>query len=168
MTSSKIVLSNMPFTDIKETDLVELLYQDKTGQLTVNPDVLKDYFDGCSKLGQMPAFHNQVLPSTIDDALKDWNIPDDIASLDLDIYFAEKVSSIEEAHRVVEELVLFKERGLIPMLRFMIYLVRVMKDHNIIWGVGRGSSVSSFLLYLVGLHQVNPVKYNLDIKEFIR
>lgn len=168
MISSKIVLFNMPFTDIKEKDLVELLYQDKAGRLTVNPNALEDYFTGCNKLGQMPAFYNQVLPDTIDEALKNWNIPDDIANLDLDIYFAEKVSSIEEAHRVVEELVLFKERGLIPMLRFMIYLVCVMKEHNIIWGVGRGSSVSSFLLYLGGLHQVNPVKYNLDIKEFIR
>jgi DNA polymerase III alpha subunit len=63
---------------------------------------------------------------------------------------------------------LFKERGLEPMLRFMIYLVKVMQDNNILWGVGRGSSVSSFLLFLVGLHQVNPIKYNLDIKEFIR
>jgi len=50
----------------------------------------------------------------------------------------------------------------------MIYMVQVMKDNHIVWGVGRGSSVSSFLLFLVGLHQINPIKYNLDIKEFIR
>jgi DNA polymerase III alpha subunit len=50
----------------------------------------------------------------------------------------------------------------------MIYLVAVMRENKIVWGVGRGSSVSSFLLYLAGLHSVNSVKYNLDIKEFIR
>jgi DNA polymerase III alpha subunit len=50
----------------------------------------------------------------------------------------------------------------------MIFLVKLMKENKIVWGVGRGSSVSSFLLYLVGLHQINPIKYNLGIEEFIR
>jgi len=70
--------------------------------------------------------------------------------------------------RVVEELVLYRERKMEPMLRFMIYLVRVMRENNIVWGVGRGSSVSSYLLFLIGLHSVDAVKYNLDIREFIR
>ena len=158
----------MPITTINETDLVELLYQDKTGQLTVNSSILEKYVSGCNELGQTPAFQSKELPETVEEAVKQWNIPDSISSLDLDIYFAEKVSTVEEAVRISEELELFRSRGLEPMLRFMIYLVQVMKEHNIVWGVGRGSSVSSFLLYLVGLHQINPVKYNLDIKEFIR
>jgi DNA polymerase III alpha subunit len=158
----------MPATSLNEMDLVELLYQDKAGKLTVNSDILDQYVTGCHALGQEPAFSKAELPNTVEEAIKQWNIPADIASLDLDIYFAEKISTIEEAVRVAEELELFRNRGLEPMLRFMIYLVRVMKEHKIVWGVGRGSSVSSFLLYLVGLHQINPVKYNLDIKEFIR
>jgi len=168
MINSKTALLDMPTTTINEQDLVELLYQDKAGQLTVNSSILDRYINGCNDLGQAPSFYSQPLPMTVEEALKNWNLPGDIASLDLDIYFAEKISTIEEAHRVVEELELFRSRGLEPMLRFMIYLVRIMKENNIIWGVGRGSSVSSFLLYLVELHQINPIKYNLDIKEFIR
>jgi DNA polymerase III alpha subunit len=95
-------------------------------------------------------------------------MPEEYKTMDLDIYFANKVSTVEEAIRVAEELALFRERGLETMLRFMIFLVRLMEEHKIVWGVGRGSSVSSFLLYLVGLHQINPIKYNLGIEEFIR
>ena len=153
---------------IGENDLVELLYQDKAGKITVADEILERYINGCGALGQAPTFYSQQLPDSVEEAVKQWNVPDHIADLDLDMYFAERISTLEEAYRVVEELTLFKERGLEPMLRFMIYLVQVMQENKIIWGVGRGSSVSSFLLYLAGLHQINPVKYNLDIKEFIR
>jgi DNA polymerase III alpha subunit len=158
----------MPMTNIAEKDLVELLYQGKAGTLTVASDLLDSYNKGCTDLGQEPIFKVDSLPDSPAEAIKQWNLPAEYAELDLDVYFANKVSTIEQAVRVVEELALFEEHGLEPMLRFMIYLVKVMQDNDIIWGVGRGSSVSSYLLFLVGLHQVDSIKYNLDIKEFIR
>ena len=158
----------MPATLLKESDLVELLYQEKSGPLTVNHDVLDLYFDGCSKLGQESVFSVKELPASLEEASSKWNMPDEYKTMDLDVYFAEKVSTVVEAVRVAEELALFRERGLEPMLRFMIFLVKLMQENKIVWGVGRGSSVSSFLLYLVGLHQINPIKYNLGIEEFIR
>lgn len=153
---------------LKESDLVELLYQEKTGPLTVSHDVLDLYFDGCKQLGQDAIFKIKNLPDTLEEASSNWEMPVKYKELDIDLYFAEKVTTVIEAQRVAEELALFRERGLEPMLRFMIFLVDLMKENNIIWGVGRGSSVSSFLLYLVGLHQINPIKYNLGIEEFIR
>lgn len=164
----KTVLRNMPVTNIVEADLIELLYQDKSGPLTVDTTILEKYIQGCNDIGQAPTFYKHDVPDSIEEALKTWNIPEQYATLDLDIYFAEKVKTVEEAMRVSEELALFRERGLEPMLRFMIYLVQVMRDNSLVWGVGRGSSVSSFLLFLAGLHQIDSVKYKLDIKEFIR
>jgi DNA polymerase III alpha subunit len=158
----------MPVTSLKEVDLVELLYQGKSGALTVANDMLQSYNAGCQALGQEPVFMIKEIPESVEDAVTQWNVPDSIAKLDLDVYFAQKVNTVEEAVRVAEELALYRERKMEPMLRFMIYLVDVMQENNIVWGVGRGSSVSSFLLYLVGLHSINSVKYNLDIKEFIR
>jgi DNA polymerase III alpha subunit len=158
----------MPVTSLKEVDLVELLYQGKSGALTVANDMLQSYNAGCQALGQEPVFMIKEIPESVEDAVTQWNVPDSIAELDLDVYFAQKVNTVEEAVRVAEELALYRERKMEPMLRFMIYLVDVMQENNIVWGVGRGSSVSSFLLYLVGLHSINSVKYNLDIKEFIR
>lgn len=168
MIHSKTALHNMPVTSLKEVDLVELLYQGKSGALTVANDMLQSYNAGCQALGQEPVFMIKEIPESVEDAVTQWNVPDSIAELDLDVYFAQKVNTVEEAVRVAEELALYRERKMEPMLRFMIYLVDVMQENNIVWGVGRGSSVSSFLLYLVGLHSINSVKYNLDIKEFIR
>lgn len=168
MIHSKTALHNMPVTSLKEVDLVELLYQGKSGALTVANDMLQSYNAGCQALGQEPVFMIKEIPESVEDAVTQWNVPDSIAKLDLDVYFAQKVNTVEEAVRVAEELALYRERKMEPMLRFMIYLVDVMQENNIVWGVGRGSSVSSFLLYLVGLHSINSVKYNLDIKEFIR
>jgi len=164
----KTVLRNMPMTNIVEADLIELLYQDKSGPLTVDTTILEKYLQGCNDIGQSPSFYKHDVPDSIEEALKSWNIPESYLELDIDIYFADKVNTVEEAVRVSDELALFRERGLEPMLRFMIYLVQVMRDNNIVWGVGRGSSVSSFLLFLAGLHQIDSVKYKLDIKEFIR
>jgi DNA polymerase III alpha subunit len=158
----------MPATSLKESDLVELLYQGKSGALTVANDMLDNYRAGCQALGQEPVFMIKEIPDSVEEAITQWNIPQEIAELDLDVYFAEKVSTVEEAVRVADELALYRERNMEPMLRFMIHLVNVMTKHKIVWGVGRGSSVSSFLLYLAGLHSINSVKYNLDIKEFIR
>lgn len=168
MTHSKTASYNMPLTSLKESDLVELLYQGKSGELTVANDMLQSYNAGCRALGQETVFMVKEIPESVEDAITQWNIPQNIAELDLDVYFAQKVSSVEEAVRVADELALYRERKMEPMLRFMIHLVNVMTEHKIVWGVGRGSSVSSFLLYLAGLHSVNSVKYNLDIKEFIR
>jgi len=168
MTHSKTALSNMPSTTLVENDLVELLYQGKMGLLTADRSLLTTYDAGCSALGQDKVFSVVELPESVEEAVKQWNTPAHIEELDLDVYFATKVNTLEEAVRVVEELQLYREKKMIPMLRFMIYLVEVMKDNDIVWGVGRGSSVSSFLLYLAGLHSINSVKYNLDIKEFIR
>ena len=168
MTHLKTASSNMPMTTIAETDLVELLYQGKVGMLTAPAELLDVYNKGCAELGQELVFKIADIPASIEEAVKQWTMPVEYAELDLDVYFANKISTNEQAVRVVEELALFEEHGLEPMLRFMIYLVKVMQDNNILWGVGRGSSVSSYLLFLVGLHQVDSIKYNLDIKEFIR
>jgi DNA polymerase III alpha subunit len=43
-----------------------------------------------------------------------------------------------------------------------------MRDNNIVWGVGRGSSVASYVLYLLGIHKIDSIKYNLSPDEFFK
>jgi DNA polymerase III alpha subunit len=57
---------------------------------------------------------------------------------------------------------------MLDLLRYLKYLVDTMRSKNILWGVGRGSSVASYCLYLLGIHKVDSVKYDLDIKEFLK
>mgnify|MGYP001565419402 CR=1 FL=1 len=72
------------------------------------------------------------------------------------------------SQRVDMELTLYKERGLFPILQVLIYVVDTLRKNNLVWGVGRGSSVASYVLYLIGIHKVDSLKYNLNIKEFLK
>ena len=63
---------------------------------------------------------------------------------------------------------MFQERGLFDLLRYLKFLVDVMRQNNVIWGVGRGSSVASYVLYLLGVHRIDSMFYDLDPAEFLR
>jgi len=63
---------------------------------------------------------------------------------------------------------LFKSHAMMDVLQFLKYMVDTLRENNIVWGVGRGSSVASYVLYLLGVHKVNSIKYNLDPTEFLR
>ena len=43
-----------------------------------------------------------------------------------------------------------------------------VRKNKFIWGVGRGSSVSSYILYLIGVHRVNSLKFGFDIKDYLK
>jgi DNA polymerase III alpha subunit len=66
------------------------------------------------------------------------------------------------------ELSEFEQRDLLDLLKFLMYLVQTMRTNNIVYGVGRGSSVASYVLYLIGIHRIDSFKYNMDIKEFLK
>ena len=96
-----------------------------------------------------------------------WNTPEPFASLDINHFVLSKCKTQEEIDRVNIELDMFNERNLIPMLRFLVYFVDYMRTNSLVWGVGRGSSVASYVLFLIGVHKVNSLRYRLDIKEFL-
>ena len=95
-------------------------------------------------------------------------MPDEYRNMNIIDYLLEKTNNEEQYQRVVEELTLFEERNMFPMLKFLVYMVDQLKHNNILWGVGRGSSVASYILYLIGVHRIDSIKYDLDYKEFLR
>lgn len=100
----------------------------------------------------------------------EFNIPDKYKNIDIEEYFKNATSelSAEQKERVREELQLYQARNLYPVLQLMIYIVDTLRKHKIIWGVGRGSSVASYCLYLIGVHKIDSFKYDLDINEFLK
>lgn len=98
----------------------------------------------------------------------EWLIPDKYKRIDIEEHLLSLCKSPEETSRVKDELVLYKEYNLYDALKMFVYLVDVMRKNEVIWGVGRGSSVSSHCLYLLGVHKINSLKYNLDIREFLK
>lgn len=97
-----------------------------------------------------------------------WLMPNSYLSLDLNNILLSRCDTDEQKTRVIEELVLFKKYDLELLLKFLIYMIDTFQENNIIWGVGRGSSVSSYCLYLIGVHKVDSIRYQLDIKDFLR
>lgn len=97
-----------------------------------------------------------------------WLMPTEYRDLDIVKHVLDLCSSDAELQRVGEELLLFADRDMLDLLRYLKFLVDTMRTNNVLWGVGRGSSVASFVLYLLGVHRVNSLYYDLDIHEFLR
>ena len=101
---------------------------------------------------------------------QEFNIPQYYKEINVEQYIRNLAQSTgpEGQARVEMELGLFQARNLYPVLQLLIYIVDTMRKNNIVWGVGRGSSVASYCLYLIGIHKIDSLKYNLDIREFLK
>jgi len=97
-----------------------------------------------------------------------WYMPEDYKQLDIAEYILSQCKTEAEMQRVGKELLMYQERNLFPLLQFMKFFVDTMRKNNVIWGVGRGSSVSSYVLFLLGAHRVDSLFYDLDIEEFLK
>jgi len=97
-----------------------------------------------------------------------WYMPDKYKNFDVENHLLNMCKTKEQEDRVSLELELFKDHNMIPLLQFLKYLIDTMQQSNILWGVGRGSSVASYCLYLLGVHKIDSIKYDLDIREFLR
>ena len=97
-----------------------------------------------------------------------WFMPDEYKNMDIAEYLLGLCITQEQLQRVGEELIMYQERDLFDLLRYLKYLVDVMQENCIIWGVGRGSSVASYVLYLLGIHKIDSMFYDLDPHEFLR
>ena len=96
-----------------------------------------------------------------------WFIPNEYKLLDIEKYLVTQCPE-QNYTRLAEELALFEQNNMIPVLKTMKYVVDTLRSNNIVWGVGRGSSVSSYVLYLIGIHKIDSVKYALPIDEFFK
>jgi DNA polymerase III alpha subunit len=98
----------------------------------------------------------------------DWFMPSEYHSMDIAQWVLDQCKTDAELQRAGEELIMFQERNMFSLLKYMKYLVDTMRKNNIVWGVGRGSSVASFVLFLIGIHKINSLFYDLSIDEFLK
>jgi len=125
------------------------------------------------ELNEIPVFVEYVNSSEtieeFDQRLQDnWHMPEEYKTFDIAQWVLEQCNTDHERQRVGEELLMYLDRNLFSLLQYIKYLVDTMRKHNIVWGVGRGSSVSSYVLYLIGIHKIDSMYYDLDINEFLR
>ena len=97
-----------------------------------------------------------------------WHMPIEYQNFDIAKYVLDKCTTEAELQRAGDELLKFQERNMFQLLRYLKYLVDTMRKNNIVWGVGRGSSVASFVLFLLEVHRINSLYYDLSIDEFLK
>ena len=162
-----------------ETDICDLLMQGH--DLASAKYMLVDHsVDIENAVNFVENFPNNLVYYTFDDnsaqTLPDWDMikqqtwfmPAEYKQLDIAQYVLNLCKSEPELQRCGEELLLYQERNLFPLLQYLKYLVDVMLQNQVIWGVGRGSSVASYVLYKLGVHRIDSIFYKLNIAEFLR
>lgn len=99
----------------------------------------------------------------------DWFMPQEYKDFDIENWLVAQCPPWDpESTRLQEELEAYKARNMLDLLRWLKYFVDTCSKEGVVWGVGRGSSVASYVLYLIGVHSIDPIKYNLDWREFLR
>lgn len=173
----------MKFTDfgeaiLNENDLILGLYSGKITDLSKvnidNKDLVEKFNSArranADKFRELTVFEESS--SNIDEFdsnnRNNWLMPEDYKTLDIGEHLISLCNTDEELNRVVEELELFCQHDMIDVLKYLKYLVDTMRSNNVIWGIGRGSAVASYCLFLLGVHRIDSLKFNLDIHEFLK
>ena len=161
-------------------DLVDMIYSGHVNKCHIvlcDPSDDIDKFNAVMREQHLPELQKYI-PLDVDQKTFDgvcqgeWFMPDKYKNLKVWEYLCKKCEEKGEwpqnISRITDEYREFESRNMIPLLQYMIYLVDFMRENDIVWGVGRGSSVASYVLYLIGVHRIDSIKYNLDWREFLR
>jgi len=169
-------------------DLIDMIYTghiEKCHVVLCDPGDDVDQFNTAMQEQGLPTL-TQYIPLDVeqkefDGALQsEWFMPDEYKDIDIKVWLLEKLQKelqsdslataqySKQWHRVTEEYTEYANRSMDDLLRYMIYLVDFMRENNIVWGVGRGSSVASYILYLIGVHKIDSIHFGLDWQEFLR
>jgi DNA polymerase III alpha subunit len=156
-------------------ELCTILYQDPTANINAvavdDPEVFNDSIK--SLFVDIPTL-NKYQPEDISIEEFDiknqnnWFMPDSYKNMDIAKWVLDQCKTDAELQRVGQELLLYYDRNLISVLQYMKYMVDTFRSNKVVWGVGRGSSVSSYVLYLIGVHRINSMFYDLDPTEFLK
>lgn len=152
--------------------LMELLYsgKDLVGTFCSDPRDQEEWESAarlCDSALPGPVHANGKMFSGISWA-EHWNTPEPYASIDIREWCLARCSNDQEIQRALDEISLFEKNGMIPVMRHLVYCVDVWRKNGVLWGVGRGSSVCSFVLHLIGINRINPFEYGLEITEWIK
>lgn len=156
----------------EEEDLISVILSGQSidGLDAINCD---KFIASSEEFSQDPGIKKYVEPSMALDVYHcsrtaHWNIPEEYKNLDIISRIQHKITNEEQAIRVAHEYSIMEQINCLPFIRAVVYIIDSLREKNIVWGVGRGSSVSSYILFLLGVHSVDSLKYKLPFDEFIK
>ena len=156
-------------------ELCDLLYKNPTLDISLfqvedSLEYNRSVADLHAELDLLDSYHS--ISQTVEEfdsiLQRNWRMPKEYKELDIAAYVLGLCKEEHELQRVGEELILYQERDLFDLLRYLKYLIDILRKNNIVWGVGRGSSVASYVLFLIGVHKIDSLYYNLNIDEFLK
>jgi DNA polymerase III alpha subunit len=164
---------------ISSDELVDELYRNPdlrienfsiTDPESYNHSVQKLHLDFPLLKRYLPLDYRESVPQELFDHVQQstWHMPVEYLELDIAQHVLGLCATQEELQRVGQELLLYQERDLFNLLRYLKYFVDTMRKNSVVWGLGRGSSVASYILYLLGVHKINSLYYDLPIEEFLK
>jgi DNA polymerase III alpha subunit len=159
-----------------ENDVCDLLMQGHDIDLlngmiiddSVDLESVKQFIDNFPNLIKHKEPDNLTVAQFHKNQQQTWHMPDDYKKLDIAEYVLSLCNNEAELQRCGHELLLYQERELFDLLKYLKYLIDTMTANNIVWGVGRGSSVASYVLYKIGVHKIDSMFYDLAPEEFLR
>lgn len=98
----------------------------------------------------------------------EWKTPPEYAQINLRSYVMQRCANATQRERAHVELCVIEYLKAEHIFLHLIYLVDSWRSKNLVWGVGRGSSVSCLVLYLIGVNKINPLDYDLCMTEFFK
>lgn len=128
-----------------------------------NPHSKQTYTQVSEYLDAWPAHIHEPDPHN-----RSWFTPAPYDSIDLRSYIMQRCANVEQTHRADQELRIIEHLQVTHIFTHLIYLVDTWRSQGLVWGVGRGSSVSSFVLYVIGINRINPLDYDLSMWEFFK
>lgn len=161
---------------ISTNEIVDLLYSDPTINLSrfkvIDPEQynqsVRELFADMPLLERYEEFQGSTVEEFDRTNQQKWNMPREYQNLDIAQWCLDQCRSDAELQRVGQELLLYQERDLFDLLRFLKYMVDTLRANRVVWGVGRGSSVASYVLFLIGVHKIDSLYYDLPIEEFLK
>jgi len=75
--------------------------------------------------------------------------------------------NIEYKERLQREMKLLKKRNFFPYFALLRETIDACRDNGGLIGKARGSAGGSLACYLLGITDVDPIKYNLSFERFI-
>lgn len=124
-------------------------------------DDLTDYFN------RLEEEHLQYPRPTSHINSASWFVPIKYQQMDMEAFLLDACPKLHH-DRLQQELALFRLHNMMPVLTAMKYVVDTLRANGVVWGVGRGSSVASYVLFIIGVHKIDSVKYKLPINEFFK
>ena len=172
--AEKIKINDHGDVIFTEQGAIDLLYTDPEFNISkLFFEDIQQYDSSLKELGiDLPVINTVPIRSTITELdqqnINNWHMPQKYYQINVLEWLLDKCQNNDEKTRVQMEYKLFEQKEFIKVLQFLMYFVDTLRENNMVWGVGRGSSVASFCLFLIGVHKINPLLYNLDITEFLR